>query len=248
MKLQILSDIHAEFHKDKGISWAKSLDPTNVDILVIAGDLGLIKDVEPLFNIICNKYPRVIYVVGNHEYYYSNWGKVEDIIGNLELKYSNLITFSDMGWWRPDGLNQPTFIVGTLWFNDSLGTEEDRWRLNDFSVIEGFRDWYLQKNAKAISFLNKQLAKDNSPTIVITHHLPSEKCSHPKYRGSLLQPFFVNNLDYLIEKYQPTIWLHGHGHYSKDFYIGKTRLVCNPFGYAGREINLDFKEKLVVEI
>lgn len=35
----------------------------------------------------------------------------------------------------------------------------------------------------------------------------------------------------LIEKYQPTLWIHGHTHEKADYMIGNTRIVSNPRGY-----------------
>ena len=37
------------------------------------------------------------------------------------------------------------------------------------------------------------------------------------------------------------IWIHGHTHESFDYHIGKTRIVCNPRGYASIEENKGFR-------
>ena len=38
MKLQIMSDLHLEMHADGGAELIRELDPTGVDVLVLAGD------------------------------------------------------------------------------------------------------------------------------------------------------------------------------------------------------------------
>ena len=68
----------------------------------------------------------------------------------------------------------------------------------------------------------------------------------------LLQHRFIRGarktsyLTELIERYQPTLWVHGHVHNSSDYLVGKTRVLCNPHGY-GTE-NPDFNGALVVEL
>ena len=41
MKIQLASDIHCEFHDDKGRKFATDLAGEDVDVLVVAGDLGM---------------------------------------------------------------------------------------------------------------------------------------------------------------------------------------------------------------
>jgi hypothetical protein len=66
--------------------------------------------------------------------------------------------------------------------------------------------------------------------------------------ASALNPLFVCDLTDLIMRRQPGLWLHGHTHDSGDTQIGKTRLVCNPFGYAGRNQNPSFNDRLIIEV
>ena len=46
--------------------------------------------------------------------------------------------------------------------------------------------------------------------------------------------------DFILE-HQPRLWIHGHTHESFDYEIGKTRVVCNPRGYASTEENKEFR-------
>jgi predicted phosphodiesterase len=41
MHIQLLSDLHFEFHADHGQSFVESLDPRGVDVLVLAGDIAV---------------------------------------------------------------------------------------------------------------------------------------------------------------------------------------------------------------
>ena len=44
MKIQLLSDLHIEFHQDRGAAWIDTLDSTDVDVLILAGDIAEVKD------------------------------------------------------------------------------------------------------------------------------------------------------------------------------------------------------------
>ena len=40
MRIQVISDVHFEFHSDGGWDFVRSLNPEGVDVLVIAGDIS----------------------------------------------------------------------------------------------------------------------------------------------------------------------------------------------------------------
>jgi len=71
VRVQYLSDIHVEFHADGGESFVDSLDPTGIDVLVLAGDIAVGKGIGPALDRFCTRYrdARVLYVHGNHEFY-----------------------------------------------------------------------------------------------------------------------------------------------------------------------------------
>ena len=48
MKLQIMSDLHLEMHADGGAELIRELDPTGVDVLVLAGDITTARYYENL--------------------------------------------------------------------------------------------------------------------------------------------------------------------------------------------------------
>jgi Icc-related predicted phosphoesterase len=55
-------------------------------------------------------------------------------------------------------------------------------------------------------------------------------------------------MEEFILEHQPRLWIHGHTHETFDYRIGKTRIICNPRGYAPNDMNQDFKAGFVVEI
>ena len=102
-----------------------------------------------------------------------------------------------------------------------------------------------EENAKAVAFFREHVQPGD---IVVTHHVPSQRCIAPRFVGSPLNPFFVCDLTGLILKSQPRLWLHGHTHSSAAEQIGATMVLCNPFGYAVVKPNPEFKNRLVVDI
>ena len=66
MNVQLLSDLHIEFHQDRGAAWIDALDPTDVDVLILAGDIAEVKD-ELLGDVLrefTDRYPQVVFVPG----------------------------------------------------------------------------------------------------------------------------------------------------------------------------------------
>ncbi len=75
MKIQIASDIHLEFYKNKPRDrhfFQTLVDPsTAADVLVLAGDIGYPEDhiTREFIKWACESWPKVYWVLGNHEYY-----------------------------------------------------------------------------------------------------------------------------------------------------------------------------------
>ena len=87
-----------------------------------------------------------------------------------------------------------------------------------------------------------------SPLIVVTHHSPSF-CSVPaRFTRDPLSAAYSSHLDGLVERSGAALWVHGHTHDSFDYKIGGTRVICNPRGYFGRELNRNFNPQFVIEI
>jgi predicted phosphodiesterase len=55
-------------------------------------------------------------------------------------------------------------------------------------------------------------------------------------------------LDELVARSGAALWIHGHTHVSQDYRIGNTRVICNPRGYAGYELNPAFDPRLIIEV
>ncbi len=238
MKIQVLSDVHTEFHRDLGISWIKSLDPEGVDVLIVAGDLGVKECLDHVLMALCAIFPHVVYVLGNHEYYKHSPREVHAEMARLAKRHPNLHWLHNTSV-VIDGVS---FFGTPLWFReDPFGAVYER-NMADFSVIRDFKPWVYEENKRAISALRAVKAD-----VVVTHHLPHPQSISSFFKGSPLNRFFLCDVRQEMAMIEPQLWVHGHTHGPRDYTFGPTRVVCNPMGYP-HEGNSKFIDKLVIEI
>lgn len=242
MKILVLSDLHFEFQADQGRAFVERL-PSEVDVVLLAGDICSAEMIESTADLFCSKYPHVIQIAGNHEYYQSSWSEVERKFKAAEAQYSNL-HYLNKSSVEIDGQR---FLGATLWFPYQNSTKWDiaKWSMADFHVIEEFESWVYRENEDATEFLTNEM---NESDIVLTHHLPSYDCVALPYIGSSLNSFFVSSMHTEIHVKQPKYWFFGHTHESISINIGKTKLLSNPFGYAGHGTNPKFNPNFIIEV
>ena len=245
MRIQLTSDVHTEFHDDRGTAWLASLDPSGVDVLIVAGDLTLEPWLPSVLFGLCEKYPQVVYVTGNHEYYQSSRLRIYLLLTEMEKRLDNFHWLND----EAVEIDGQRFIGSTLWFSrEEDGRDEElQHYLADFNQIEGFEDWVYTANDEAMQFLEQNIRPTD---VVITHHLPHPAAVADRWRippYDQLNRFFLCDMSDLIRRVQPRLWCFGHTHDAVDKDIDSTRLLCNPRGYPseGRE---GYQDKLIVDL
>ncbi len=248
MKIHILSDLHTEF---------EPFDPplTDSDVVIIAGDAGVglggINWIDEHF-----EQKPVIYVAGNHEYY----GKtLQKQLKQLEERAEGTrIHMLENGVAEIDGY---VFLGCTLWtdfelFGDSEIAGYDVMRqMSDFSVIRvapnyrklNYRDT-IRYHRASLSWLESKFEEyKDKKLIVVTHHAPSAQSITRQYQESIISAAFASNCEDIVSRSGALLWVHGHVHSVHDYYIGQTRVLCNPKGYPGEEVE-EFNGSLVVEL
>ncbi len=240
MKIELLSDLHFEFHRDHGAGFVAALQPADVDVLIVAGDLATLPLLDGALTALCERYPAVVYVVGNHEYYGSHPERVHAALARAEARLPNLHWLHH----RTATIDGVAFAGTPLWFPHSPAADPWRHRMNDFRLIEGFEPWVYEENARALDFLE---AKSSEVDVVVTHHLPSERSVVPRFRGSPLRPWFVCDVDRLVGVGRQRLWVHGHTHAACDYRLGGARVLCNPLAYP-HEVGTGFVEGLRVVV
>lgn len=247
MKLHILSDLHTEF--------ADFVPPeTDAEAVILAGDIGV--GVEGM-RWAARHFPvgPVIYVPGNHEFY----GHDIDLTAELEAAAPDNITLLSDGELVLDGVR---FLGSTLWTDFKLHGEGEAWfarerarrSMNDFVRIRQGDHKFRPEDSVVLheasrAWLVRQLEHAfDGPTVVITHHLPALKSIAPRYANDALNPAFASQLEDVIERYQPALWIHGHTHDPCDYELFQTRVVCNPRGYPGEYGRAGFTPALTVVV
>jgi Icc-related predicted phosphoesterase len=235
-----------------------SLIPNKSDreVLVLAGDIatpnadifqrGVLLSALRFFSL---NYKHVIYVPGNHEYYYGDFDQINSALRstrdavyicdrrtplNVHLANNNVVFIEGY-----------RFVCCTLWFNERVSNRGRRNLINDFRMIKDPLERFHTEGAKAENFLRHGV---QSGDIVVTHHLPSYRSVASKFMGNPLNSFFVHdNVEKLLYR-EPAMWIHGHTHESCDYELGKTRVLCNPYGYFDYEENPTFVPQLIIDV
>jgi len=106
----------------------------------------------------------------------------------------------------------------------------------------------VEDHEKMLAYVD-HVTRDPGSYIVVGHHCPSEQSVADMYKGNLLNGAFRSKLDDFIEaRPQIRYWLHGHTHHNFNYWIGETRVVCNPRGYVGHEPMADWFKLQYLEV
>lgn len=238
MNFYLMSDLHLEFEvfNLEGISVLPD------SVLILAGDIAPVDDIHKLENfldIASKKFQYVVYVAGNHEFYYSEYFDALLVLSRLAKYYDNVYFLNN----EILHLNEVSLIGSTLWSSfedgDLFSMLHCQGSLNDYRKIrrESFplvpSDTY-KLHLNSVEFLSSSIEnekKSGKKVIVVSHHLPSLKSIAPRFQESTINGAFASDLDKMILKTKPDIWCHGHTHTSFDYKIGETQILCNPKGY-----------------
>ncbi len=243
VNLLVLSDLHLEWHRDEGQSFIKSLDTKDVDVLVLAGDIDCAPRLEATFEVLCARFPQVVWVMGNHEFYGYNPVQALGFANRAARRFGNLHWLND----STVTLGGVRFLGCTLWF-PKPSASAFKGGYNDYFQIKGFEPWVYDEHRASIRFLSRELRAGD---VLVTHFMPLRESIHEAYRGHPLNCFFYagKEADKLVRESGAQLVVHGHTHCSFDYRLPKgTRVVCNPFGYVRHEENSGFNEGKIVEV
>jgi predicted phosphodiesterase len=222
-------------HADGGAELIRELDPTGVDVLVLAGDITTARYYEALesvFKPLSKKYRHILYVPGNHEYYKSsprevarNLAKLTKALPQVVIPENDTVVIAGQ-----------RFIAGSMWFRRDPAAEPNKRLMHDFQLIQDFEPWVYEQNAAFEKVLTSNVGKND---VVVTHHLPAFESVPARFARSAMNAFFVCDVAPRVRERQPKLWIHGHSHDRCDYRIGKTRVVANPLGYPNEVRSLE---------
>jgi len=256
MKILIYSDLHIEITP---LSLPQNVWE-QVDVVVLAGDIGTAKKALPWIQENVPEYIPAYWVFGNHEYYGGHLAssriKAVRTLGEesrIKILENRSIEFHGV-----------RFLGCTLWtdcrihenrFGSLVATQEIAARMNDYRRIRtggGYRRLRVSEticeHLNSVRWLRIELAKPyEGPTVVVTHYAPLRECLN-EVGDPYLDGAYASDLSELIDEFEPDIWVYGHTHEKRDFMVGNTRLISNPLGYVGYGEKTGFDPAFVIEI
>jgi len=276
MRINVVSDIHLEF----GPIEIKNTE--GADLLILSGDICVAshlghkdddnnrsREIHDFFEMCCNEYDNVIYIVGNHEHYNGDFQytiphlkeNLCSYLENLHILDKSVVTINDV-----------TFIGGTLWTDmnneDPSTLYSIRNMMNDFIKVANGEIDNRGKPYKVVNRLtpddvvadHKAMLEyihsvvDGKPDrkfVVVGHHAPSKLSTKPKYQDDyIMNGAYSSDLsEFILDHPQIKMWTHGHTHDTFNYLVGSTRVVCNPRGYVKYEQRADeFDPNIIFEI
>ena len=241
-RVQVESDIHLEMH----------LHPPRLsvaaEVLCLCGDIGYPSHPSyRKFLVSCSMLFRWVFLIaGNHEYYHntSPISETAALIAEIVSEIPNMTFLDNTSVVVNYGERQIRVFGTTLWSDTSESGDICDY-INDYHKIhincDGENklvttDAITSLHIEARRSLQVETKRSDMPMIVMSHHLPSRKCVHPRYLTSeydIPNCAYASNSDDLITS--PIIcWVFGHSHYCTDSNINGIRVVSNPMGYPGQ--------------
>ena len=253
MKIQYASDLHLEFKENSKFIQDNPFI-VNGDILILAGDIGVLGDKDylsnPFWDWASKNYKQVIIAYGNHEFYEGEDlslmkdGTIFKIRENINYYYNCVITFENID-----------IIVSTLWSHIKKEHEEKvTYSVNDFRLIKYNNEiltakQFNEEHERCLNFIKNSLKNSKAKyKIIVTHHVPSNLLNAKEFEGSDINDAFTVDLTDFIKKSGVDYWIFGHSHRNINKNIGKTKCLCNQIGYVMEEEHLTFDRSKYFEL
>jgi predicted phosphodiesterase len=221
MKIGIMSDIH--MHSKAMWDFESQEDV----FYICAGDIC--EDADIRHRWVQKHADHMFAINGNHDYYGEYF--FDAMYGTKTLEVNGI-----------------KIAGATLWTDLSRNIDWIMYvnGLIDYRYIKGVTQQAMMETHSA----HKHFLFNSEADIIVSHHTPSLRSVHERYRGSPFNASFSNDLDeqILAMKKPPKLWIHGHTHDRFDYMIGQTRVICYPRGYRGEHSDHESYTPLIVEI
>lgn len=234
MRLWILSDLHLEATRGWDLP-SRNARPA-FDVMIVAGDLVTRMERGARW-LLARVTEPIIYVAGNHEF----WGcdvdrtveKARLVAAgtNLHILQNNAVV-----------INSVLFVGATLWTNFELFGNRD---LAMRRAAEGMNDYHrirkrryverlrptdtLARHFESRDFIARATREARvDRTVVVTHHGCVRKAMKAGTETDILSAAYTSDCSDLLENVD--LWVYGHTHESRDFTVGRARIVSNSKG------------------
>lgn len=132
--------------------------------------------------------------------------------------------------------DQPTDMTDEEWLALPSHMREDftfKTRVGKFSPEKS-----VEEHKNMLMIINAAVeANPAGKFVVVGHHAPSKQSTKPQYEDDVIvNGAYSSDLsEFILDRPQIKLWVHGHTHSQFDYMVGSTRIVANPRGYVGYE-------------
>lgn len=195
---------------------------------------------------VSSQFPHVVVIAGNHEFYHGKWIQGIQTLRDEYGAYPN-VHFLERDIFTVDDI---TFVGGTLWTDLNRGNPLTLHAvadmMNDYRVIRHDGLGYTKlrpahtaaRHRDTLEYFRQVIDDRKDGNIVVVSHMaPSSLSIHEKYKHETIMngAYYSDLSEFILDRPQIKVWLHGHVHHEFDYQIGSCRVVCNPRGYVGYE-------------
>ena len=248
-KFQIMSDLHLEV----GQHYADFDIPAAAPYLVLAGDIGRLKDYQPYLDFLrrqCMHFIKVFLVLGNHEFLGVSHAEGLRLArglemepgchGNLHLMHRNRVDvglslgITILGCTLQSKIPSDAKFIVQMKVNDFKHIKS--WTVDDHNLEHQQDVQWLRHEIQTIRSERSQLKRN---ILIITHHAPTIQGSSKP--SDLSNPWSCAfSTDLLEDKALTEVqwWVFGHTHFTSEFKKGQVRLVSKQRGYVLNGVGL----------
>ena len=235
MRIQIVSDIHIDITGN--VVYSELIKPGSCSILVLTGDLFNVQNINKSFlSYVSENFRTVIYVLGNHEYYYVD-KNLEEVLETFrrELKEFRNIHILEKSCLYIDDYcfaGCTMFSKPIIWFPTKIKCLNDRIR-------------YGTEFLKSVRFIEDVISdckQRGLKLVMITHYAPTFHCIDDVDNRTCM---YASNLNHLIKRENMEAWIYGHTHYNKTFHLNNVLITTNQRGHHIKVLPNFLKEKIV---
>lgn len=255
MKLQLLSDLHLE---------TEAFDPRpapGAELLVLAGDIDSGAGWNG-YRLFAGWPVPVVVIAGNHEFDDRDFDAAATGLRLLCSELNFTLLERDSLLFTSQAGRRVRILGSARWSDFDLFGAAQRPRAERAAayfvrLMAATRDGQpfdtASIRAEALvcrDWLETALATPSQgrwdKTLVVTHFAPSVRSADPRYGNQPGTASFCNADDELVQR--ADLWLHGHLHCRHDYFVGRTRVVCNSRGLASKGEHEGHDGLLTIEI
>jgi len=249
MKIQYVSDLHAEFHENIDFIISKKIVKPIAPVLIVAGDWASGKanntQINKMLDWMSANWEQVWIVPGNHDFWGSSYYSPDLKYINKNLR-SNVFLRNNC----TEVIDDKYFIFSCMWsFIPDAQFHYCSQAMNDFNQIVNFSpEKQTDIHNHNLKFIIDEIDRLNDKDIVVvTHHSPTFKLVDDYYIGNRVNCCYSSDLDILLEQTNSKVkyWVTGHSHTYKRMNVEGVDVMRNPVGYCKYSENKNYKDRLI---